>query len=671
MPRMRQALALLALLAWPGGARAAPPPAWLTPGPHRILDGQSDDLVTAGRGVAGIIGPAPAAPYAEPARPSAAELRRAVLTARRDAAFGYGRLYGPNIAPDGRRLADDGRIAGEEFLAYADAGPSARVALLLQVPRQMGPRACLLAIPVNGSASLYRDVADFGFWGLRRGCATVYTDKGAGNGLHDLAGGTVNRLDGTAAPLAEAGADAHFVAPLEAGARARFLADWPHRLAFKHAHGRANPEAGWGQDVLRAIDYAFWQLNERAGEARFTRANTLVIVAGNSNGAGAALAAGEADGAGLIDGIVAAQPQVQTRPEPRAIVSHAGYDWRDPGRDVLDYLTFGLLYMPCAALALPAETPARGFALPRAPARCASLREKGLLSAETLPGQARESLDRLHAHGFDAAFDWLLPTNDAVAPLATAAKYANAYGRFGVEDRLCGLSFAALDAEHRPAPLPAEARAQSFALAPGGAPFGPVDLVNDRDPRGPRRSSASLSASTGRQDGDLDGALCLRALAVGEGPLARRVQAGAEEVLLGGDLRGKPTIILHGRLDGRVPAAFTSRPYLALNSLAEGSRSRLRYLEIAHAEHFGFSGPGYDTRLVPLTPYMLRALDALWAHLTEGAPLPESQVVRTIPRGGEPGRAPPLAAANIPPAPPHPAEADRIGAEAGRVYVPE
>ncbi len=37
------------------------------------------------------------------------------------------------------------------------------------------------ALPVNGSASLFRDVVDFGFWGLRRGCAVVYTDKGRGN----------------------------------------------------------------------------------------------------------------------------------------------------------------------------------------------------------------------------------------------------------------------------------------------------------------------------------------------------------------------------------------------------------------------------------------------------------------------------------------------------------
>jgi hypothetical protein len=56
--------------------------------------------------------------------------------------------------------------------------------MLLQLPVDFGgERPCIVAIPVNGSSSLYRDVLDFGHWGLRRGCAVVYTDKGAGTGV--------------------------------------------------------------------------------------------------------------------------------------------------------------------------------------------------------------------------------------------------------------------------------------------------------------------------------------------------------------------------------------------------------------------------------------------------------------------------------------------------------
>ena len=93
-------------------------------------------------------------------------------------------------------------------------------------------------------------------------------------------------------------------------------------------------------------------------------------------------------------------------------------------------------------------------------------------------------------------------------------------------------------------------------------------------------------------------------------------------------------IVVHGRNDDRVPVSFSSRPYVGLESLEDGDRSQLRYIEVTNAEHFGTDLPGFDTRMVPLTLYHLRALDMMWEHLTAKAPLPESQVVRTTPRGG-------------------------------------
>ena len=76
---------------------------------------------------------------------------------------------------------------------------------------------------------------------------------------------------------------------------------------------------------------------------------------------------------------------------------------------------------------------------------------------------------------------------------------------------------------------------------------------------------------------------------------------------------------------------------------------------MTNAQHFdGFIGlptllPGYDTRYVPLHVYLNRALDAMYAHLRHGKPLPPSQVVRTTPRGGAPGAAPAITEANVPP----------------------
>lgn len=52
----------------------------------------------------------------------------------------------------------------------------------------------------------------------------------------------MNRLDGTRATAKDAGIDAHFRADLDDAARERFLADWPHRIAFKAAHSKRNPE---------------------------------------------------------------------------------------------------------------------------------------------------------------------------------------------------------------------------------------------------------------------------------------------------------------------------------------------------------------------------------------------------------------------------------------------
>ena len=97
----------------------------------------------------------------------------------------------------------------------------------------------------------------------------------------------------------------------------------------------------------------------------------------------------------------------------------------------------------------------------------------------------------------------------------------------------------------------------------------------------------------------------------------------------------------------------------------------MRYVEVEHAEHFGFAGPGFDTRFVSLGYYLLQALDRLWLNLTASAALPPSQIVRTTPRGGTPGAAPPLSPDNIPPIASVVGPRDRIVARKGIVMLPD
>ena len=445
--------------------------------------------------------------------------------------------------------------------------------MLPQIPANLSnQRRCLVALPVNGSASLFRDIVDFSFCGLRRGCAVGLYRQGPRERLQYAGAGLGEHPRRSAASGLRSGRDAHFGADLDAAARAKFLAELPHRIAFKAAHSKQNPEKDWGEDVLKAIRFAFYQLGQR--DPGFTRANTLVIATGSSNGGGAVLYAAERDvatGANLIDGVVAREPQVQLKPDDRVVVACGGVERRGSGRTLLDYYTFGNLYQPCAALPVP-DIQLRdkiGFAANC----CASLHDKGLLDADTVEGQAKESLDRMHAYGWDADTDVGHAFGYFVAPDATAAKYANDHGRFDVRDRLCGYSYAAVDKEGRPIAAPPTELAQNFAIAPGGAPAGSIDVINDNDPAGPRRSWLSVSKSTGRQDYDLAGAICLRDLVTGQSPEAKRVQAGIAEFLANGRPGGKPTIIVHGRNDDRMPVSFSSRPYVGLNDLQDGARS--------------------------------------------------------------------------------------------------
>ncbi|TPQ44322.1 D-(-)-3-hydroxybutyrate oligomer hydrolase, partial [Burkholderia ubonensis] len=116
-------------------------------GPVRTTayDGASDDLLTAGLGKTGLASAAAPA-FADPSRPTAAELRRVAIWSNYRALVdmsangGYGRFWGPNVDLDGNDTLGEGRIAGTEYLAYADDGSGRKnVTLLVQVPASFDP----------------------------------------------------------------------------------------------------------------------------------------------------------------------------------------------------------------------------------------------------------------------------------------------------------------------------------------------------------------------------------------------------------------------------------------------------------------------------------------------------------------------------------------------------
>ncbi len=664
-------------------------------------DGTSDDLLTAGLGKTGLASATPPS-FADPLKPTAAELRRAVIYNKyrgivdTTTAGGYGTLYGPNITADGVVTVGEGKIAGGEYRAYSDDGSGRQnVTLVVQVPASFDVQnPCIITATASGSSGVFSAIST-GEWGLKRGCAVAYTDKGTGTAPHDLATDTVPLIDGTRSGSAAAGNAAQFRANLSAAELLALNATTPNRQAFKHAHSERNAEKDWGKFTLQAVEFAFYVLNERLGTPlanglhaqSFRPENTLVIASSVSNGGGAALAAAEQDSTGLIDGVAVAEPAIEMPRNANVSVRRGGVLQATVGKPLIDFTTYAQIYSTCAALAPElAGTPFQAtYANPAvfgfvAGQRCASLKAAGLLLASTTAAQATEAMQKLRDYGWEPEAANQIPTMAAfeVAP-AVAVTFANALSRSSVKDNLCGYSYAATAAAALQVPVAVDAKAlaQMYVNGNGVPSSATVNLVNNNSVGGAVRDVASLSATTGLYDLNLDGALCLRNLVVGTGAIAARLQTGLDETRHTGNLHGKPTLIVHGRSDPLLPVNHTSRPYTALNKVTEGSASKLSYIEVTNAQHFdGFIGlpavlPGYDSRFVPLHVYLNRALDAMYAHLKNGTALPPSQVVRTTPRGGVAGAAPAITAANVPAIAALPAAADAITLSGSTLVVPD
>ena len=657
-------------------------------------DGTTDDLLTAGLGKTGLGGAAPA--VAVPASPTVAELRKlAIYNNYRalvdiQAKGGYGTLYGPNVDASGAVTASEGKIAGEEHIAYADDGSGRQnVTLMVQIPGTFTvANACIVTATSSGSRGMYGAIATAGEWGLKKGCAVAYADKGTGNGGHDLAPNMVYVMQGTRTAAVTAGAASQFTANLSATELAAFNTAFPNRWAYKHAHSQQNPEKDWGRDTLRAVQFAFYMLNQKFGTVsgdKVTKVlfpdNTIVIASSVSNGGGAAIAAAEQDGDGLIDGVAVGEPQVYPNLPSGLTIRRGSTAVSSFGRPLYDYFTLANLYQPCAAVA-PAALGSAGLIgittpnVVNAGNRCAALAAQGLVTGTTIDERATDALNRLLAAGWEVDSIPFQASHYSLATLPVALTYANAFAKASVADNLCGYSFGGAPTAGVPALLSANAGAQLFGTGNGIPPTGGIAILNNNAVGGAASDAGSVSATTGLPDFNIAGAVCLRNLFTSTSDsVASRVRSSIDETKRSGDLRGKPAVIVHGRADTLVPVNHTSRPYYALNKSRE-SNSKLAYYEVVNAQHFdafidNAAVPGYDTRLVPLHRYVNQALDIVYANLKNGTAIPPSQVVRTVPRGGTPGAAPPITAANVPPISATPAAADAITFSNNTLTIPE
>jgi hydroxybutyrate-dimer hydrolase len=644
-----------------------------------VLDGTSNDLLTAGLGKSGLQS-AVSPVLTDPLNPSAIDLRRlAIYNNYRSLVDittngGFGVLFGPNIDANGVVGTGEGKIAGVEYIAYSDDGTGKQnVTMMVQIPSTFKADApCIVTAASSGSRGVYGAIATAGEWGLKKGCAVAYTDKGTGNGAHDLVTNTVFDINGR--PILSNAPGAQFLATTPAGTAAN------NRIAVKHAHSQQNPEKDWGKFTLQAVKFALFAMNEElapkvgsASTVKFTADNTLVIASSVSNGAGASLQAAEVDTENLIDGVAVAEPQIQPDGSGGATVKFGTATVTNGGKSLMDYTAQAMLYQPCAALATAvAAAPGAVYVSAVAGAnRCASLAAKGLLTATTTAAQADEALAKIHAAGWLPESDMLLASHFAFAVPAIAVTYVNTYAAANVGDNLCGYGFAATGADFKPAPIAAAAFARLFGTGNGIPPSSGINIVNFNNPGGAILEGAGSASAGGKLDYNFDGAQCIAAK-VNDATVAANIKA----VQRSGKLQGKPTIIVHGRNDALVPVNHASRPYVAQSLTSQGTSAKLSYMEVTNAQHFdAFIGnaalPGYDTRFIPLHVYFNRAMDAMYDHLKNGKALPPSQVVRTTPRGGTPGAAPAIGSSNVPAFNAAPTAADAITFSGSTLTIPQ
>ena len=649
-----------------------------------FYDGINDDLLSGGLGFQGLL-EKKAPSFEHPENPDGGSIRRRALWYNYRALMDletpcYGAYYGPGTGYGAPAL-----IPGREIMALSTEG----VTMMVQIPDHFNPaRPFLVAVPSSGSRGVYGGIGVVGEWALKRGFAVAYTDKGTGVGYHLLDEDQVILMDGRVMSRKQAGNRTPFDALAGYGGdRNDSLASHnrvlPHRIAVKHAHAGVNLQKNWGRYVLEAVTFARTVLEtDWPGIGKKLK----VIAAGISNGGLSSIMAKEQDKGNLIHAVAVSEPNVvPVLSRKVSIVQGNDPPLTGHSKSLLDFWTFFNIYLPCASLSQAFEkAPFRenAFGMTRAMCeeRCLSLKEKGLLSGESVEELADHALSLLKIFGMNKEQEILLPSHYALdVARSIAVTYLSQYACAGVLDHFAGYSFAAVNGDGKPRALsPAEA-ASLFSDQSGIPPFSLIKLINDLDPSGPCEDRRSASPSTGRKDMNLDGALRLRSLVTGRDEhgvpltgeqknLHLRIIKSMEAIRVSGHLRGCPAVIVTGRSDAVLPINHTSRPYVAVNALTERKKSALRYYEVTSAHHVDalnmlYKNPetcGSPMDFAPLHVMYIKALDLMIAHLENGVPLPPSQVIR-----------PTAPYHKLPDIAPAPSSGDRIDFKDGMLIIPE
>lgn len=642
-------LLFLTIFSNPSGAELGDPanqnpinhkPQWLVVHSSNYYDGDSDDLVTAGIGFTALSKMIQKVNYADPSNPTTQELRRAKLNRFIDTKTGEGSLFGfksEELSP-----LFDGKIAGTEILATIK---DENVGLLLQVPIDFNKKKpCIVAVPASGSDGLYnaKDIQIRGLWGLKHNCAVVYNDKGLGTGIYDITNEQGFTVDGQVAK------DNILFKPTIQNQK-EFIKNNPHRYAVKQLHSKQNQEAKWPTYTFYSIVFALYELNELFPEPNnlyFNDTNTIILVYGAEDGGAAALKLAELRLRSRINGVVAVNPQIQT--------SLVNSNENISSRSLPDYSSYGALYIPCAIPAI--EPNKQDKYVPDASKylfsqnRCDALKQANLLPT----GTPKEALNKLYDYGWKPEMSIQLPYFYLNESIAYPYKYISAYGRYDVTENMCDFSVASTQQDPyynsgEVKPLKQVNFAEIWGLSRGQLPIWAnpdataIDLVENKDVTSPRREWYSSSTIEHQIDYGTKGAICLR-----EKIKDPRVIKGLKEIQATGNLNKVKTFIVHGKNNPKQLIDYTSRPYVALNSKVEGKESQLRYIEVENASYLDGKAP-FDNTLLPIDYYGDEAMEWLWANITNQTTLPESQIIRTKPRGGISGQAPQATAENLVP----------------------
>jgi len=654
---------------------------------------KDDDLLTAGLGKAGLQNPSTHAIKSDRQLAYHTNIRALLDTSE---GGGFGSLFGPK---------DEQTVTGVEYFVsisgYSNTRSSeknhssnqannhqtklADADFSIQIPDNFSlTKPCLVVSPSSGSRDIYGAVGVTGLWALPKGCAVAYTNKGTGNGFYfpgaskafngqgeliDVTDKNVNNNLSKNEPSTinrsndkSTWINAQQLANVTSTTKDEHL--W---VASPHAHSQMNPEKDWGRHTLIAVELGLRALNDHFRhqlsnqkasdkENAFDKKNVFVIAAAISNGGSAVLRAGELDETGLIDAIVAGEPNINVAGVTYDIVEESSAINEENKKPVKNrkklsnrksivtrspYDTFitQSVYTPCANLHILPDVSSTAMFRMQAKVACEQLITADVINAKSPVEAAKLAHQSLMDLGLNNEAIMMGPIYTTMGIWqALVGTYPSSYSRLAMFDDPCGSAFKLAGTS----PVSANGLTHLQSIWPTGSGIPPTAGINIEafnDIRQSAKPLADVNLSTART-------LCYFAWlkpewkarfgleSVISATLTEHIQQGISETRANANVRNIPTIIVHGQNDRLILTHHSSRPYYYLNKTQFGAQSQLRYIEVAHAQHFDalLAYPPYSTTLVPLHVYFERALDSVWQHHYSGNALPTSGIVIPTPR---------------------------------------